>query len=522
MAMKNRIGIFLLILLGGAILFGRAMNAKFDHDEHQFIASAQLLVSRGLLPYIDYPYFHMPNIVFVNSLAVAASSYDFLAVRALGVLWSLGQAVVIYCLALHILQPASSLLRQSAALIVSLVFILDPVFISADGRAFNHMLPGLLSLLAFAACRKGWQGLSDWKWFGLCGAFSGLAAGTRFSYAALILVFAAALLFLPKARSLRARLVDASVFGAGTLISLLPTLALFLAAPHRFFFGNYVYIRLNTLYRQNVDYGLAMDLLAKWSFLFQKVLVHPLDAFLYAAFAVVCGVAIYRWLRSRDGSDTGALLAAGLCLALFAAAFAPTPSWPQYFFAPLPFLMITLVYGLSWLARRKPLYGTLAIATLAALALSSGAAVVARDELAKLRQPSNWLAVEVHTFAMQIRAQVPAGNVLTLAPIFPLEAGLDVYEPFTVGPFAWRTAHLVGADQRGAYDVVARSGLSEYLAADPPAAVLVGFETESTGFGLYDKGKLEKPLEDYARRSGYHFQAMEAAFTLGPVTLWTP
>lgn len=520
--MKNRIGILVLVLLGGAILFGRAMNASFDHDEHQFVASAQLLVSRGLLPYIDYPYFHMPNIVFANSLAVAASSYDFLAVRTLGALWSLGLAVTICCLTLHLLQAASALLRQLAALTASLVLILDPVFITADGRAFNHMLPGMLSLLAFAACRQGLREQPGWKWFGLCGTLIGLAAGTRFTYAALIPVYALVVALLPKARLLRTRLVSASMLGAGTLVSMLPALALFLAAPDRFFFGNYIYIRLNTLYRQTVEYGLAMDLPAKWEFLLKKVLLHPLDFFLYAAFVVFSGAAVYRWLRSRDESDPGAPLAAGLGLVLFATAFAPTPSWPQYFFAPLPFLMIAFVYGVSWLSQRKALYGYIAVGTLAILALTSGAVTTARSNLERLLQPEQWLTVEIHDFAMQIRAQVPAGKVLTLAPIFPLEAGLDIYEPFTVGPFAWRTAHLVGAELRGQYGIVARREVEDYLAIDPPAAVLVGFETESAGFTPYDKGKLEKPLEDYARQSGFHYQAMEVVFTRGPVMLWTP
>lgn len=522
MAHKNWVGFVILILLGGAILFGRAMHAQFSHDEHQFIASAQLLISRGLLPYLDYPYFHLPNMVFINSLAVAASDHDFLAVRALGVVWSLGTAAAIYFLALSLLPPGSALLRQLSAFTLSLVMILDPLFILADGRAFNHMLPGLLSLLAFAACRQGLRAGAGWKWFGLCGVLSGLATGARASYAVVIVVFAAAIFLLPQARTWRARLVEAGVLGAGAFLSLLPTLALFLAAPERFYFGNYIYIRLNTLYRQAVDYKLAMNLPDKWLFLFQKVLLHPLDIFLYLALIAVTGMALVRWRRSRETSDPGALLAAGLGLALFASAFAPTPSWPQYFFAPLPFLVVVFVYGSSWLARRKAVYGYIAVGTLAALALASNAVAAVRDDLATLLQPDAWLTVEVHQFAEQLGEKVPEGKVLTLAPIFALEAGLEIYEPFTVGPFAWRTAHLVGAELRSAYGIVARRELDEYLAADPPAAVLVGFETEGAGFGPYDKGRLEKPMEDYARSSGFTPQAMQASFTLGTVILWTP
>jgi len=62
--------IIVFILICG-LLFSRAMNSYISHDEYQFVASAQLLVSRGLLPYIDYPYLHMPYMVFFNSIPVA-------------------------------------------------------------------------------------------------------------------------------------------------------------------------------------------------------------------------------------------------------------------------------------------------------------------------------------------------------------------------------------------------------------------------------------------------------------------
>jgi hypothetical protein len=351
---------------------------------------------------------------------------------------------------------------------------------------------------------------------------SGLAAGTRFTYSALILVFAAAVLLLPKTLPLRARLANVFALGAGAFFSLLPTLALFLAAPQKFFFGNYIYIRLNTLYRQAVQHDVAMDIPAKLEFYFRNVLAIPLQALLYGTLVVVAGIAVYRWLRSKDEYDPGALLAVGLGLALFSTAFAPTPTYLQYYFAPLPILMIAFIYGLGWLSRRKERYGYIAIGALAAAALLGGAAASASNELAKLRQPADWMAVRMHHLAEQMRAEVPHGKVLTLAPAFPLEAGLDIYEPFAVGPFAWRTAHLVGADLRRAYGIVARRELDDYLASEPPAAVLVGFETSSTGFGPFDQGKLEKPLEDYARRAGFQVQVLEAAFTQGPVEFWSP
>src|SRR3954470_9477005 len=50
------------------VMLARAMSKPLDHDEHQFIASGALLARRGLLPYRDYPYFHMPYLAGAYAL----------------------------------------------------------------------------------------------------------------------------------------------------------------------------------------------------------------------------------------------------------------------------------------------------------------------------------------------------------------------------------------------------------------------------------------------------------------------
>src|SRR5207248_10562117 len=59
-----------LAVLGGialvlALVLTLGMTKRLDHDEHQFISSAVLLARDGLLPYRDYPYFHMPYLIAV-------------------------------------------------------------------------------------------------------------------------------------------------------------------------------------------------------------------------------------------------------------------------------------------------------------------------------------------------------------------------------------------------------------------------------------------------------------------------
>ena len=88
--------------------------------------------------------------------------------------------------------------------------------------------------------------------------------------------------------------------------------------------------------------------------------------------------------------------------------------------------------------------------------------------------------------------QTGPGKILTLAPIYPLEGGRPIYPPLATGPFAWRTAYLVGEEERAVLGLVAPADLESYLASQPPVGVLVGPE-----------GDLERPLRAYARDRGY-------------------
>ena len=64
------------------LLVLRSMNLGFpDHDEHQFVASATLLARHGLLPYRDYPYFHVPYLVFVDAGLFRITPYLLLAAQ---------------------------------------------------------------------------------------------------------------------------------------------------------------------------------------------------------------------------------------------------------------------------------------------------------------------------------------------------------------------------------------------------------------------------------------------------------
>jgi hypothetical protein len=84
--------------------------------------------------------------------------------------------------------------------------------------------------------------------------------------------------------------------------------------------------------------------------------------------------------------------------------------------------------------------------------------------------------------------------VLTLAPAYPLAAGLDIYPALATGPFLWRAAHVMPMERRKKLGALTPADLEEAMAQDPPAAVLTGFEKRKD---------IRQPLIDYAMSHGY-------------------
>src|SRR5438067_4314153 len=129
--------------------------------------------------------------------------------------------------------------------------------------------------------------------------------------------------------------------------------------------------------------------------------------------------------------------------------------------------------------------------------------------VAKIARVKEWVPLQCHALGEELRARTRTGQgkVLTFAPIYPLEAGLEIYPEFATGPFAIRLAHLVAPERRRKMHLVSRDDLPDFLRADLPAAILLGFETAD----------IEQPLREFARANGYRVVHKHKA-----IELWTP
>lgn len=463
----------LLLILG--------MSKHLDHDEHQFVASGTLLARRGLLPYRDYPYFHMPNLVFVDALLFRCCGHLLLAARALSIACSFGTTAVTFLIARRLFVPFGSRTRWLAEVLAAAVLITQPLFAKTSGRAWNHDLPVLLTLLAFLAALRACARPRPAIWQVCAGALLGLAIGTRLTFAPASLALAAMIWMRPG--TVAGKTAGVGRLIAGATIAMAPSLWLLTIAPRQFEFGNFMYPGLNTVFHQESGYIKAMTATGKLLYLFTDVLSRPASLLFFVALAG--SFAALLRARSRGAGFASnphhvAIISLVLMIGcLLAGAFAATPLFPVYFYAPMPFALLLILYVAAdpradrSLARRA--HRKLALLGIAAVALG----MVSYDQVTHPRDLLRWVPIDVHQTGRELGRNCSPGRVLTLSPIFALEGGADIYEELATGPFAMRAGARVSESNEALYKLMDEEDLPEIFDRRPPSAVLTGFERGS-------------------------------------------
>jgi hypothetical protein len=286
-------------------------------------------------------------------------------------------------------------------------------------------------------------------------------------------------------------------FLVGGLMANLPALYFLVTRPADFLFGNLHYAHLNTVYRQEMSFSVGMTILGKCRYLMSMVFAMPGDlvvVMLGAGCIGLVGIEIWR-SRTMPRIEVTVLL---LCVpVLYAGAMLATPSWYQYYFAPVPFVILLAVYVVSTL--RSGTFSRLAatVSVVVAAVLSAFHSPPG-GEFGSIREVlawHSWRPVGVHREAVAIRSYIGTADpvrVLTLSPLYAVESGLGIYREFVTGPFAWRVRDLVPEQE------AAKRGL-------PPQQVAVVFKEKRPRALLTggDEAQVELPLVRQAERLGY-------------------
>jgi hypothetical protein len=174
-------------------------------------------------------------------------------------------------------------------------------------------------------------------------------------------------------------------------------------------------------------------------------------------------------------------------------AWAPTPSWYQYFYPIAPLMILASVIACGEYQDMRAGF----LPAVCAICLLTTSLAGARHYAAPYLDETESETARVRRIGLRISELVPDGTVLTLAPLFALQAKREIYPWLATGPFSWRTAPFVDADRRSALGLVGPDEFDAVLARQPPSAVLVGIEVGDV------EERAEAPLSTFARAARF-------------------
>jgi len=495
--------VVLLTGLVGTILFLYAVSRDLNHDEHQFIAPGVLISREGLLPYRDFPMFHLPTLAFAYAGLDRLTHQPILSAKVLSALSSTGIAALILLVASASSLPDSRRGLWIGAAVV-LLFVSDPLFTFTAGKTWNHEVPSFLLVLAIVfevqAVTRG-----SWLLFGASGCMAGLAVGTRLTFAPAALALPLAILFAPLPR--RQQISGMAIWSLAGLISLAPCWYFLAFHREQFLFDNLAFPRLRLADPSDTRVQKTMVWWRKLRFFGKEVLERsgPL------AIAFIAAALLPIWTKIRaQRRPSFALIAVALALpAALIGCFLPSRFQYQHYFVVLPLACLGIAYACAELRRWQ-----IGIVLGAALVAASGiggtdpgkkpSGVRAYREVGQMLHRDEWFTERLRMDYAKVGRN---DKVLTLSPAPVLEMGARIYPEFATGPFAWRAAHLVPTEKRAQLKFVSADDLEAFLKDQAPDAILTGVEDEI----------LEKAFITYAQSHGY------ASVKLGRQrVLWTP
>ncbi|MGC2166401.1 MAG: hypothetical protein WA632_10350 [Gallionella sp.] len=489
-----------------------AASGYIDHDEHQFMSSAFVVAKYGLQPYQDFAYFHMPNLAYIYAPFFSTNS-PFLLARLFAVTCGLGICIAIFLAARALFADANKTVNLNQLILPAASVLLlfhSSLYVLASSHVWNHTSSVLCAVTAFLLHCRAIRGDKPLQSFLISGIFLGMAVGIRLTFAPFVAPFLLALAIFTKGAA-REKGLYAFVFVVGGMLSNLPAIYFFFTSHESFMFGNLGYPELNTLYRQEMSYPIAMTLIGKMKYFYDNFLCSPTQL----AISLVCvSNLIFLGIDAKRNATRPRFEVVFLLLVLpfvCIGFIAPTPTWTQYYFALVPFVILLSLYTLSSLRSTALSRSAGRLFVVAAVFVSiNGTPLRNSSMLHGLMRPESWIPVRVRQESELIRSYVHSnggtGKVLTLSPIFAVESGLPIYKEFVTGPFAWRVSHFISESEAEIRHLPLHSRIDSFLEREHPRAILTG-----------DEGRVEAPIIEAAQRSGYQPILLQSG-----ITLWLP
>jgi len=481
----NIIIVITLIILSLAVV-ANTMSKLVGRDEQMYCSGAVLL-AQGKLIYRDFSYAaQLPYhpLLCATLFKLFNTNHYLLVGRIVSCVCDILVMLSIVGIYRYIFKsfPFSGMILGLCAVVL---YVFNPLVDYANGYAWNHDVVIFCVVFSFwLFISTNFQKKSKYWRIAAIGALLTFATFMRLTTVLVELLFFVLLLCVP-AESTKERLKNALTFVlAGAVVSIWPVWVI-AQAPRAFFLN---IVKIPMLYgRWLHEIGMVFNKFA----LTISCLTRP--AYLVLVLLVICLYSSVLFLRHKlkITSSINLLLAALLPLTFFVVALIPPTMWRQYLAVPVPFLLISLAFPLSYLRKLPDKAGMsrhfqiasciMSVCTL--VALISYSIVLYRIPIAII--PERWVPIEIHNISEDIAAKTNEPKLmLTLAPLLALEGGGEIYTELSAGAIIYRIADSLSSEERLITHTAGIETLAEIIEKNPPSAVILGVEME----------RLEEPI----------------------------
>jgi hypothetical protein len=481
-----------LVVLGVAalalLLLANSMIKPVSRDEHMY-CTAGVLTAEGNVIYRDFSYAAQPPyhaVLLAAFYKVLGTRHYLLVGRLISVACDILVIVFIVLIYRSIFgraRAAGSLFGLAAAILC----VFNPLLgYYTAGYAWNHdavMVCVMASLWLFVRPAAA-QSPNRYLRVGVIVALLTVATCMRITTALIELVFFVAMLAELEV-SIGRRIRTTAVFGGIALVVAAWPIWVLMRSPHAVWLD---LVRIPAVYgRWLHQIGIVYD---KAQLTYVSLLV---PAYLVLLVLLVAAVLLSarRWAGLSRRTKRHFALIAALPAVFILIAFIPPTMWPQYWGVPVPFLTLVLAYPLAELTkdgvrRVRPTLVSCGVMIGVIIAVGGNSDLIRQSIL--LLVPEQWAPVRFHARAEHIAAQTnELQRVLTLGPLYALEAGAEIYPELSCGDIIYRVADSLSAQERQITRTIGPAELPGLMAESPPAAILVGVEPS-----IFTK--LEEPL----------------------------
>lgn len=522
----SSIFVVLAVIALSFAIFANSMTKSLGRDEQMYCTGGALM-AQGKMIYRDFSY---PAQMPYHPLLYAGLFRLFGTTRYLFV----GRIVSVVCDILTMLCIVGIYRRvfgssRTAGLLLGVagaaLYVFNPLVDYANGYAWNHdvvILCVVLSFRLFVSTDFAKRSAS-WR-VAIMGALLAFATFMRITTVLVAFVFFVMLVTQPS-ESMRERVKRVLSFVVAVGVVLIWPLWVIAQAPRAFFLNVF---SIPAMYGEWLhEIGLVHDKV--------KLTLNSIRTPGYLVLVVIalCLGAMLALRRRRLTTSNGRnlLLAALLTLTFFVIALIPPTMWRQYLAMPVPFLILCFSYPLLYLRKlgetveSRPFFKAacfLVAACVFVAVVSPGfgydpaqprsiepAFQVVLDRISELFRPQDWVPMRVHWISQDIAERTKDTElILTLAPLFAIEGGADIYTELSAGSIIYRIADFMSPEDRAVTHTVGPKALGELIQQSPPSAVILGIE-----FGL-----LEEPLFEAVVRPNWQSKTYDN----GPTVYFRP